>query len=109
MSDAKELLSKALEKRRLLTTLAEDKGFLFLNSILQEQVDQLQNEILFSPLSGVDSAWKQEYKKGELKGKLSWHEALQTAIESLDVTINHFQDNLDASDDERATDGNRSP
>lgn len=103
-------LSKMIEERRLLESLKENRGYLILTAVIQDQVDQLQRSILFDPCSGVDSAWLQEYKKGQLEGKLSWGGALDTTIDSFNVSINHLKDVLDNDDsDDGPTDGNRAP
>jgi len=102
-------LANVLERRRLLEGLREDKAFIYLNSLVQQQVDQLQNEILFIPLTSVDSAWIQEYKKGELKGKLSWADALETEIDSLGLTIRKLQDDLNVESDGREGTTDRAP
>lgn len=105
--------SKAVEARRLLEDLRTDPGYLALNKVVQEVVDNLQHEILFSPCSSIDSAMAQEYKKGQLEGRLSWGKALDTAIENLDFDINNLkgkiEDEHERDEDTGSTDVNRAP
>lgn len=105
--DPSQELSAALEQKRLLVDLASAPGFLYLSSLLQEQVDAIQQDILFTPCAGVDSAMAQEYKKGSLEGRLAWEQVRTAYINSLDITINHLRSKIDA-ESERATDGNTS-
>lgn len=88
--------------------LAENKGFLLLHALMQEQVDQMQNEILYTPCTSVDSALAQEYKKGQLEGRLSWEGVRIGYIESLSITINHLRSQLD-DDTDGSPDANSAP
>jgi hypothetical protein len=81
-----------IEQKKALEELASDRAFLHLNSLVQAQVDALQQEILFSPCSNVDSLVSQEYKKGQLEGRLSWARVLETAIANLTLDIQYKQE-----------------
>jgi|SRR5687768_31575 len=81
-----------IEQKKALEELAENRAFLHLNSLVQGQVDTLQQEILFSPCSNVDSLVAQEYKKGQLEGRLSWAKLLETAIQNLTFDIQNKQE-----------------
>lgn len=107
--DTQSDLNSEIERRNLLQALNTDKGFLLLNSIVQEQVDELQRSILFDPCEGVDSAWLQEYKKGQLVGKLSWAQALDAAIESLNIRIDHLKEQVTDDTESGSTDANHAP
>ena len=93
-------LQKALESKRVLEQLLENKGWLRAVSLVQEQADRLQDEILFTPCSGLDSAMVQEYKKGQLEGRLCLSALIQTEIDVCESTI--F--NLRRQQDERTSD-----
>lgn len=111
MRDPAQDLSAAIETRRLLEVLRTDRAFLLLNDMIQKQVDELQRSILFIPCTGVDSAWEQEYKKGQLAGKLSWGDVLETAIDNLELDIRNLQGQIEDGGDDRTTgaDNERAP
>ena len=88
----------SIEKKKALEELMENKAFLYLNSIMQSQVDALQQDVLFSPCSNIDSLVSQEYKKGQLEGRLSWVKTLETTVESLAYDI-HIQSEREESTD----------
>lgn len=81
----------AIEQKRLLERLAEDPGYLLLQSILQTQVDKLQNEILFTICSSLDMAITAEYKKGQLEGRLALEQLRLSAIDNLKLDIERIQ------------------
>jgi hypothetical protein len=89
----------AIEQKRLLEKLAEDPGYLALQSILQQQVDQLQNEILFTVCSSLDMAITAEYKKGQLEGRLAVEQLRITAIDNLKLDIERIQKDEHRNDD----------
>lgn len=93
-------LTKVIETKRALEELATDKGWLLLGELVQEQADQLQQEVLFTPCTGIDSALGQEYKKGMLEGRLSWENLRQTAIENCNIDIDHLRSEEDERDSE---------
>jgi hypothetical protein len=90
-----------VEIKQALVHLSEDRAFLHLNTIIQSQVDALQQEILFNPCGNVDSLVVQEYKKGQLEGRLSWAKTLETVIENLTLDI---QNSEGTEDDDRDSD-----
>ena len=106
--DPAQDLSAALESKRLLTDLGENRGFLLLSSLVQEQVDQTQQEILFTPCTSVDSALGQEYKKGGLEGRLAWEAVRKGYIASLEISIQHLRSKID-DDAEREPDITSAP
>ena len=89
------------EKKLLLEKLEENAGYLLLQGILQEQVDQLQREILFTVCSTEKMSRQAEYKKGQLEGRLVVEELRKIAIENLKIDIERRKKN-DRSD----SDGN---
>lgn len=109
MSEIARELSVAMEQRRLLEDLATNQGFLLLSSLMQQQADALQQEILFTPCAGLDSAIAAEYKKGELAGRLAWEHLRKTYISSLEITINHLRSKIDDEPDDRSPDANSAP
>lgn len=94
-------LEKELEKKRALEQLLENRGWAAAVAVVQEQADELQREILFTPCTGLDSAMSQEYKKGQLEGRLCLSSLIQTEIEVCISTIGRLR----RQQDERRTDG----
>lgn len=80
-------LQKALESKRVLEQLLDNKGWNRAVCLVQEQADRLQEEILFTPCAGIDSAMAQEYKKGQLEGRLCLSALIQTEIDVCESTI----------------------
>ncbi len=70
-----------------LKKLLESRGWKRLSQALQEQADSLQKTILFSPLEGADAAFRQEYMKGQLEGRLSLEDTLLGIMETLEGDI----------------------
>ena len=102
MADIEQELQGALESKRVLEQLLENKGWVRAVALTQEQADRLQNEILFTPCVGLDSAMAQEYKKGQLEGRLCLSALIQTEIDVCAMTITHLrrqQDDRDSSGD----------
>lgn len=87
------------DKKRALEKLEEDPGYLILQNILQEQVDALQQEILFTICSSLDMSIKAEYKKGQLEGRLSVEMLRKTAIDNFKLDIERIKENERTSDD----------
>ena len=99
-------LQKALESKRVLEQLLDNKGWIRAVSLVQEQADGLQDEILFTPCAGIDSAMAQEYKKGQLEGRLCLSALIQTEIDVCESTIfNLRRQQNERSNDESGADG----
>lgn len=84
---------------RKLDKLLDDPGFLLLNDLVQAQVDDLQKQILFSRCTSFDSALEQEYKKGQLEGRLAWEATLQAYRSSLQIDLDNRKELENATDD----------
>lgn len=87
------------DKKKALESLAEHPGYLILQGVLQEQVDGLQQEILFTICGSLDMAIKAEYKKGQLEGRLAVEELRKTAIDNFKLDIERTRENERTSDD----------
>lgn len=100
-------LQKALESKRVLEQLLDNKGWNRAVSLVQEQADRLQDEILFTPCAGIDSAMAQEYKKGQLEGRLCLSALIQTEIDVCESTIFNLRRQQDehSSGNESGADG----
>lgn len=85
------------ELKSQLERLKEDRAFLLLNAVVQEQVDALQNEILYTPCGSLDAAMKQEYAKGKLEGRLAWVALLETTIENCKIDIERLKETEDGN------------
>lgn len=101
MVNLEQELQLALEGKRLLEQLLENKGWQKAVQLVQQQADQLQQEILFSPCLGLDSAMAQEYKKGQLEGRICLSNLIETELAVCESTI--F--NIRRKQDEHSSDG----
>lgn len=90
MSD-KERLADLHYELRQWEALIETPEWGKLVGMLQEQADGLQRAILFSPLAGADSVYQQEFMKGQLEGRLSISNTVETLMETLKVDIETLQ------------------
>ena len=111
MANVEQELQAALESKRVLEQLLENKGWIRAVAITQEQADRLQSEILFTPCGGLDSAMAQEYKKGQLEGRLCLSALVQTEIEVCTMTITNLRRQQDDrnNDDSGVTGNNSAP
>lgn len=72
--------TRAEEVLRFYHELLRTPGWIMLQALLQQQVDAMQQEILFTPCKSIDDAFQQEFKKGQLEGRLAVAELVNTAI-----------------------------
>lgn len=56
-------------------------------TMLQGQADELQRTIVFTPLMTGDGAYLQEFRKGQLEGRLSITNTIETIISELEAEI----------------------
>ena len=109
--NVRQELAKALETKRELEQLLDSPVWRKVMALMQTQVDGLQQEVLFTPCLGIDSAMGQEYKKGQIEGRLSISTLVQAEIEMCEmdiVNLRRKQDDYgnDASgNDEHGTSG----
>lgn len=90
-----------LDQKKLLESLAEHAGYRLLQRILQEQVDQLQREILFTVCTTEELARMAEYKKGQLEGRLSLEDLRMVTIDNLNIDIEKEKANAERTSDNR--------
>jgi hypothetical protein len=62
-----------------------------LMAVLQAQVDVFQQRILFTPLQRLEDAMPQEYMKGQMEGRLSLTNTVETIIEGLENELNSLR------------------
>jgi len=92
MSDREEIdenaeLTALLVKKRELEVWMELPVTKTLFALLQADVDLMQNQILLQPLGSADDVFKQEFQKGELKGRVSLQNILDTQMSNLEYDI----------------------
>lgn len=70
---AEELKDPVNIKERIkeFEALLKSPAWIILSQMIQAQVDDLQNQILFVPVESEGDAWKVERMKGKLEGRLS--------------------------------------
>ena len=73
---------------REVQVLLSSRAWGTLVSMVQEQADGLQNQLLRSPVESVGDVLKMERVKGELLGRLSLTETVASWVETLQYQIN---------------------
>ena len=94
MSEEKDVtqpLTRALDSKRGWEKLIATPEWSQLMTVLQEQTDSFQRHILFVPLRKLDDALEIEYMKGQLEGRLSLTNTIETIIEGLEIEINSLR------------------
>jgi len=74
-----------LDQKKGMERLLESPAWLMIVATVQEQVDALQQDILFGPVRGQDDFIILERKKGLLAGMLSLQNTAQTILEGLEL------------------------
>lgn len=87
MSDDTSRLSDLHFERKQWEKLIESPEWGKLVGILQQQADALQQEILFNPLAGHDAVFAQEFRKGQLEGRLSISNTVETVLGEIQAEI----------------------
>ena len=73
---------------REVQVLLSSRAWGTLVSMVQEQADALQNQLLRSPVESIGDALKMERVKGELLGRLSLTDTVDSWVETLQYQIN---------------------
>lgn len=73
---------------REVQVLLSSRAWGTLVSMVQEQADGLQNQLLRSPVESIGDALKMERVKGELLGRLSLTDTVASWVETLQYQIN---------------------
>lgn len=73
---------------REVQVLLSSRAWGTLVSMVQEQADGLQNQLLRSPVESVGDVLKMERVKGELLGRLSLTDTVDSWVETLQYQIN---------------------
>lgn len=73
---------------REVQVLLSSRAWGTLVSMVQEQADGLQNQLLRSPVESIGDALKMERVKGELLGRLSLTDTVDSWVETLQYQIN---------------------
>jgi hypothetical protein len=94
----RELQEELSELRRLKTF----PGFAWLLKVAEDQVKSRTEVIILTPLSGVDAALEQEYKKGEISGIKLFSELVDIRIDELERDI---EQRIKETGDGRSSDG----
>lgn len=73
---------------REVQVLLSSRAWGTLISMVQEQADGLQNQLLRSPVESIGDVLKMERVKGELLGRLSLTDTVASWVETLQYQIN---------------------
>lgn len=98
-SDPMDRRRELIEEKKMWEGLLDLPQWQKLIGVLQEQADMLQAQVVFTPLTGADAAFAQEYLKGKLAGLLQ----VSKTVEGLMAEIQLEIDELTGEDDEHAS------
>lgn len=97
MLDVQTKLINALEEKKTWEALTSSPAWGKLIRVLQEQADELQRTIIYTPLTRQDDIFVQEFRKGQLEGRLSITVTAETILSELEFEINQLKEQLDDS------------
>jgi hypothetical protein len=83
-------LVSLIDVKREWQSLLDSPQWGKLVEVLQAQVDELQ-QVLLRPLSSRDEVFVKEFQKGQLEGRLSITNTVETIIAELEVEIERKQ------------------
>lgn len=83
-----EQIVKLSDQKKAWEKLITTPEWASLMTMLQGQVDTFQQRILFVPLTKLEDALPQEYMKGQIEGRLSLTNTIETLIEELENELN---------------------
>jgi len=108
LNDPQTRLINLIEERKMWETLTLSPSWMKLVTTLQSQADDLQRNIIYQPLTSLDAVYLQEFRKGQLEGRLSITVTAETIISDLDFEISRVKEQLDAGTDTTSGAGFRS-
>ncbi len=79
--------SNIIDQKKDMERLLESSAWGMIVATVQEQVDALQQDILFGPVGSVDDLFPLERKKGMLQGMLSLQNTAQLLLEELEMDL----------------------
>lgn len=97
MNDPQSRLVNVLEEKKAWEALTSSPAWGKLIRVLQEQADELQRTIIYTPLTRQDDIFVQEFRKGQLEGRLSIAVTAETILSELELEINQLKEQLDDS------------
>lgn len=87
-------LESLRELKREYQSLLEHPAWHKLVAVVQKQVDELQQALLM-PLRSQDEVFLREFNKGQLEGRLSLTNTIETLIETLEMDIRKAENERD--------------
>jgi hypothetical protein len=108
LNDPQTRLINLIEERKGWEKLTSTPEWLKLVTTLQGQADDLQRNIIYHPLTSLDEIYLQEFRKGQLEGRLSVTVTAETILSDLDFEISRLKEQLDAGTDTTSGAGFRS-
>lgn len=97
--DPQSKLATILEEKKAWEALTSSAPWRKLIRVLQEQADDLQHNIIYVPLTKQDDVFLQEFRKGQLEGRLSITTTAETILSELEFDLNRIKEQLDDSRD----------
>lgn len=98
-TDPQSKLTTLLEKKKAWESLTSSTPWMKLVRVLQEQADELQRSIIYTPLTRQDDIFLQEFRKGQLEGRLSITTTAETILSELEYDLDRIKEQLDDSRD----------
>lgn len=77
---------------RQLEELAKTPAFLKIVSVLQAEIDSMQNEIVLKPCASEGEVLLQEYRKGQVEGRMALSRLVGDRLETLEYEIKQRKD-----------------
>jgi hypothetical protein len=105
MEDPQTALINLIEERKLWEALTSSPAWSKLVSVLQDQADGLQRAIIYTPLQSADEVFAQEFRKGQLEGRLSVSVTAEAVMSELDADIQRLKEQTNASSTIDSTSG----
>jgi len=98
VNDPQGYLVALIEKKKAWESLTSSPAWMNLVQVLQEQADELQRSVIYTPLTRLDDVPLQEFRKGQLEGRLSITVTAETILSELDFDIDRVKEQLNASE-----------
>lgn len=90
-SDKKARVTELTVEVREWEELISMPGWIRYTKMLQDRVDQLQQEILFKPITSVEEVYMTERAKGEMRASLNQAVIVETALEQAKFSLSQLK------------------
>lgn len=94
MSDQADVTDSLRGELRQLEELVKLPAMIKIFAELQAEIDTMQNSIVMSPVRDAGDVYVQEYRKGQIEGRLAIATSIENRIETLRYEINQQKEKL---------------